>query len=81
MVKIAANALESVRAKDIAVKFAQDAVSGIAKLIPALRSDGTEAEDALDIETARERLAEISESPKLLVQGKALKKRMSRIET
>jgi type I restriction enzyme S subunit len=79
--KIARDATESVRAKDLAVKFAQESISGVAELIPALKPTGEEAEDLADIETARERLAEIKESPTRLVRGKALGKRLARLET
>jgi Type I restriction modification DNA specificity domain len=79
--KITGAALESVRAKDIALRLAQESSYGIAELIPALKPEGEEAEDAMDIETARARLAELKTSPERLVQGEALKKRLSHMDT
>ena len=40
-----------------------------------------QAEDAADVEIARARLAEIEKSPGILISGKSLRKRLSRIET
>lgn len=78
---IAHAATESVRAKDTAVRFAQQSVAGISELIPELKPDETEAEDEVDIEAARARLVELKEAPESLIQGKALRARLSRIET
>jgi hypothetical protein len=79
--KISNDVMESVRAKDTAVKLAQESVAGVAELIPGLKQKGDEVEDAADIETARARLAALKGSPTQLVQGKALKRRLSHIET
>lgn len=76
---IARAALESVRAKDIAVGLAQQSVGGIGELIPDMKSEDVELEDAADIEIARRRLVELQEDPESLIQGKALDARLSRI--
>jgi type I restriction enzyme S subunit len=73
-------ALESVKAKEAAVTFAQESVAGVSELIPALKEHGEQAEDADDIETVRARLVEIMDAPERLVRGKQLRKRLSRVE-